>query len=136
MEHQYTPDDFRPFASFLFTSKDRHHLNWYLTQRIFLISEENKEAFHDVSQWNVIGTRESVIQHVFRFNAFFCVTKSLGNIFGQKGKRIENTLGEGERLQRGGSRGRVYGVRTPPEMTCGFLIQLVFYKKNYVVYWC
>ena len=32
---------------------------------------------------------------------------------------------------RGGSRGRV------PEMTCGFLIQLVFCeKKNYVVYWC
>ena len=24
----------------------------------------------------------------------------------------------------------------PPEMTCGFLIQLVFCKKNYVVYWC
>ena len=35
---------------------------------------------------------------------------------------------------RGGSRGRVQGVRTPPEMTCGFLIQLVFCKK--VVYWC
>ena len=45
-------------------------------------------------------------------------------------------------LFRGGSRGRVQGVRTPPppppEMTCGFLIQLVFCKKNnsYVVYWC
>ena len=42
---------------------------------------------------------------------------------------------------RGGSRGRVQGVRTsppPPEMTCGFLIQLVFCqkKKNSVVYWC
>ena len=38
---------------------------------------------------------------------------------------------------RGGSRGRVQGVRTPPEMTCGFLIQLVFcQKKNSVVYWC
>ena len=26
----------------------------------------------------------------------------------------------------------------PPEMTCGFLIQVVFCKKkkNYVVYWC
>ena len=26
----------------------------------------------------------------------------------------------------------------PPEMTCGFLTQLVFCKKkkNYVVYWC
>ena len=38
---------------------------------------------------------------------------------------------------RGGSRGRVQGVRTPtpphpptPEMTCGFLIQLVFGKKK------
>ena len=39
---------------------------------------------------------------------------------------------------RGGSMGRVQGVRTStPEMTCGFLIQLVFCKKkNYVVYWC
>ena len=40
---------------------------------------------------------------------------------------------------RGGSRGRVQGVRTPSpplEMTCGFLIQLVFCKKSYVVYWC
>ena len=33
-------------------------------------------------------------------------------------------------LIRGGSRGRVQGVRTPPEMTCGFLIQLVFCKKK------
>ena len=32
-------------------------------------------------------------------------------------------------LYRGGSRGRVQGVRTPPEMTCGCLIQLVFFKK-------
>ena len=32
---------------------------------------------------------------------------------------------------RGGSRGRVQGVRTtPPEMTCGFLIQLVFCKEK------
>ena len=30
----------------------------------------------------------------------------------------------------GGSRGRVQGVRTPHEMTCGFLIQLVFCKKK------
>ena len=40
---------------------------------------------------------------------------------------------------RGGSRGRVQGVRPPPPptLTCGFLIQLVFCKKkNYVVYWC
>ena len=44
---------------------------------------------------------------------------------------------------RGGSRGRVQGLRTPPppsppaEMTCSFLIQLVFcQKKNYLVYWC
>ena len=35
-------------------------------------------------------------------------------------------------IYRGGSRGRVQGVRTPPppEMTCGFLIQLVFFKKK------
>ena len=32
---------------------------------------------------------------------------------------------------RGGSRGRVQEVRLPPpEMTCGFLIQLVFCKKK------
>ena len=32
---------------------------------------------------------------------------------------------------RGGSRERVQGVLTPlPEMTCGFLIQLVFCKKK------
>ena len=35
---------------------------------------------------------------------------------------------------RGGSRGRVQGERTPPpppsEMTCGFLIQLVFSEKK------
>ena len=45
----------------------------------------------------------------------------------------------------GGARGKLRGGRTPPqtpppphEMTCGFLIQLVFCekKKNYVVYWC
>ena len=33
-------------------------------------------------------------------------------------------------VYRGGSRGRVPGVRTPPEMTCGFLIQLVFCPKK------
>ena len=35
-------------------------------------------------------------------------------------------------LCRGGSRGRVQGMRTPlpPEMTCGFLKQLVFCKKK------
>ena len=41
---------------------------------------------------------------------------------------------------RGGSRGRVQGVRTPPppcpEITCSFLIQLVFCKKKKLVYWC
>ena len=31
---------------------------------------------------------------------------------------------------RGGSRGRMQGVHTPPEMTCGFIIQLVFCKKK------
>ena len=33
-------------------------------------------------------------------------------------------------FDRGGSRGRVQGVRPPPEMTCGFLIQLVFCKRK------
>ena len=34
-------------------------------------------------------------------------------------------------VHRGGSRGRVQGVHTPAsEMTCGFLIQLVFCKKK------
>ena len=42
-----------------------------------------------------------------------------------------------KKSHRGGSRGRVQEVRIPPpKMTCGFLIQLVFCKKNYVVYWC
>ena len=36
-------------------------------------------------------------------------------------------------LSRGGSRGRVQGVRTPPEMTCGFLIQLVFKKTMWFI---
>ena len=36
----------------------------------------------------------------------------------------------------GGSRGRVQGVRTlPPEVTCGFLIQLVFCKKKIKTMW-
>ena len=35
-------------------------------------------------------------------------------------------------MYRGGSRGRVQGVRTPPppETICSFLIQLVFCKKK------
>ena len=37
--------------------------------------------------------------------------------------------------QGGGCRGSATPP-PPPEMTCGFLIQLVFCKKNYVVYWC
>ena len=36
---------------------------------------------------------------------------------------------------RGGSRGRVQGVRTPPEMTSGFLIQLVFRQKKNWTMW-
>ena len=44
-------------------------------------------------------------------------------------------------ILRGGSRGRVQGVRTPPsplpplELTCGFLIQLVFCKKKNGTMW-
>ena len=43
-----------------------------------------------------------------------------------------HTIAEKLSSYRGGSRGRVQGVRTPPfpEMTCGFLIQLVFCKKK------
>ena len=33
-------------------------------------------------------------------------------------------------MYRGGSRGRVQGVCTPPETICSFLIQLVFCKKK------
>ena len=36
---------------------------------------------------------------------------------------------------RGGSRGRVQGVHTPPKMTCGVLIQLVFCKKKKKTMW-
>ena len=36
-------------------------------------------------------------------------------------------------MHRGGSRGRVQGVRTPPEMTCGFLIQLVFCQTMWFI---
>ena len=42
-----------------------------------------------------------------------------------------NRVDKKELQTRGGSRGRVQGVRTPPlEMTCGFLIQLVFCQKK------
>ena len=34
---------------------------------------------------------------------------------------------------RRGSRGRVQGVRTPPEMTCGFLIQLLFCQTMWFI---
>ena len=45
-------------------------------------------------------------------------------------RRVSLTI-DYKTLIRGGSRGRVQGVRTiPPEMTCGFLIQLVFCKKK------
>ena len=49
-------------------------------------------------------------------------------------KLSNSILNQGTMPQtRGGSRGRVQGVHTPPpppEMTCGFLIQLVFCKKK------
>ena len=76
---------------------------------------------------------------------------SSGNVSGVNAVRtLQGTSVKLVRMQsivpirsRGGSRGRVHGVRTPPppppppEMTCGFLIQLVFWKKkNDVVYWC
>ena len=45
---------------------------------------------------------------------------------------IEGPVALTHRSHRGGSRGWVQGVRIPPppEMTCGFLIQLVFCKKK------
>ena len=47
----------------------------------------------------------------------------------------KNVFAEGVVKNRGGSRGRVQGVRTPPppEMTCGFLIQLVFKKTLWFI---
>ena len=64
------------------------------------------------------------------------ITREAGLSLGDQTKDLNIFLEE----FRGGSRGRVQGVRTPApaEMTCGFLIQLVFCKKreNYVVYWC
>ena len=47
------------------------------------------------------------------------------------GRRNAN-FGQAGADLRGGCRGC---APPPPEMTCGFLIQLVFCKKNYVVYW-
>ena len=43
-------------------------------------------------------------------------------------------------FNRGGSRGRVQGVRTPPEMTCGFLINTVqsasqLYKICFIIWY-
>ena len=38
-------------------------------------------------------------------------------------------------VYRGGSRGRVQGVRTPPEMTFDFLIQQAFCKKKNQTMW-
>ena len=50
---------------------------------------------------------------------------------GKGGGVICEFLGGGVQMgPRGGSRGRVQGVPTPPEMTGSFLIQLVFCKKK------
>ena len=103
MEHQYTPDDLRPLASFLFTSKDWHHLNWLFNSKNFPDLGGKQGSFSGVSDWNVIGTKESVIQYVSHFFfplfffTFFLLQKSWEH-FGQKGKTIENPLGGGERL--------------------------------------
>ena len=61
---------------------------------------------------------------------------SNGNVSKCTGKPIKKhnrkAYARGLEDLRGGSRGRVQEVRTPPfpEMTCGFLIQLVFCKKK------
>ena len=51
-------------------------------------------------------------------------------IVGSKFTLYLRAIFQGQPPGRGGSSGRVQGVRTPPEMTCGFLIQLVFCKKK------
>ena len=53
----------------------------------------------------------------------------MGRLYASFGPEREGAY---SKCTRGGSRGRVQGVRTPfpPEMTCGFLIQLVFCKKK------
>ena len=73
----------------------------------------------------------------FNFNTILCGESSYASIV-RTAYRSGGGGGGEWRGDRGGSRGRVQGVRPPsPEMTCGFLIQLVFCKKkNYVVYWC
>ena len=60
-----------------------------------------------------------------------------GSLNGHNNLTIEHPtmlhpFAQGLTHNRGGSRGRVQGVRTPlpPEMTCGFLTQLVFCKKK------
>ena len=55
----------------------------------------------------------------------------LGQIIFKRVKALRNT-NTGADL---GGRFRGYAP-PPPEKTYGFLIQLVFCKKNYVVYWC
>ena len=65
-------------------------------------------------QWTVITTCDTV---VYKLRQYMCVFK-------------------------GGSHPSLLTLELPlncpppTEMTCGFLIQRVFCKKNYVVYWC
>ena len=49
-----------------------------------------------------------------------------------KATKVGSTTNQSRQEEcRGGSRGRVQGVRPPPpEMDCGFLIELVFCKKK------
>ena len=63
-----------------------------------------------------------------RYCTTFLVSDSFPVAFSVCQKTFENSHGKVHR--RGGSRGRVQGVRTPPEMTCGFLKQLIFCEKK------
>ena len=63
----------------------------------------------------------------------FCVILFYKGINDWKKQKFKSSIFHHADTNRGGSRGRVQGVRpppTPPEMTCGFLIQLVFCKKK------
>ena len=62
------------------------------------------------------------------------------NLLPNNGNRVEEAEDEKPlSVRQGRIEGEGAGGAHPPpllEMTRGFLIQLVFCKKNYVVYWC
>ena len=100
------------------------------------------------SQCTMTATKPSkkcalVTQFFFRFFSRFCrsygcteLTSSVLMQYDDFAWKTDDLIENARRNRRtqvrhrGGSRGRVQGVRTPPDMTCGFLIQLVFCKKK------